>query len=66
MDVYAELVGVRGIQLHVDRGQSGQHFTVAPGLFPPGEVLNVKQTPLSVLIGMNYKSHWDSPVVAKY
>ena len=23
---------------------SGQHFTAAPGLFPPGEILNVKQT----------------------
>ena len=43
---------------------SGQHFTAAPGL--SGEVLNVKQTAQTVLVGVNYKFHWDGPVVAKY
>ena len=46
--------------------KSGQHFTAAPGLVPPGEVLNVKQTLQTVQIGVNYKFHWDGPVVAKY
>jgi outer membrane immunogenic protein len=45
---------------------SGQHFNAAAGLFPPGEVLNVKQTTQTVLVGVNYKFHWDGPVVAKY
>jgi outer membrane immunogenic protein len=45
---------------------SGQHFTAAAGLFPPGEVLNVKQTVQTVLVGVNYKFHWDGAVVAKY
>ena len=45
---------------------SGQHFTAAPGLLPPGEVLNVKQTAQTALVGVNYKFHWDGPVVAKY
>ncbi len=45
---------------------SGQHFTAAPGLLPPGEVLSVKQTAQTALIGVNYKFHWDGPVVAKY
>ena len=44
---------------------SGQHFTATPGLFPPGEVLNVKQTAQTVLVGVNYKFHWDGPIVAK-
>ncbi len=46
---------------------SGQHFTSAPGVSPPGEVLNVKQTAQTVRVGVNYKFHWDgAPVVAKY
>jgi outer membrane immunogenic protein len=45
---------------------SGQHFTSAPGVLPPGEVLNVKQTAQTVLVGVNYKFHWGAPVVAKY
>jgi outer membrane immunogenic protein len=45
---------------------SGQHFTAAAGLFPPGEVLNVKQATQTVMVGVNYKFHWDGPVVAKY
>jgi outer membrane immunogenic protein len=45
---------------------SGQHFNAAAGLFPPGEVLNVKQTAQTVRLGVNYKFHWDGPVVAKY
>jgi outer membrane immunogenic protein len=44
---------------------SGQHFAAA-GLTSPGEVLNVKQTTQTVLVGVNYKFHWDGPVVAKY
>jgi len=43
---------------------SGQHFTAAPGLL--SETLNVKQTAQTVLVGVNYKFHWDGPVVAKY
>jgi outer membrane immunogenic protein len=43
---------------------SGQHFTPAPGFV--GETLNVKQTVQTALIGVNYKFHWDGPVVAKY
>jgi outer membrane immunogenic protein len=47
--------------------QSGQHFVAAPGLFPPGETLNVKPVSQTVLVGVNYKFNWDSPaVVAKY
>jgi outer membrane immunogenic protein len=45
---------------------SGQHFVAAPGLVPPGEVLSVKQTAQTALVGVNYKFHWDGPVVAKY
>jgi outer membrane immunogenic protein len=45
---------------------SGQHFTGAPGVVPPGEVLSVKQTAQTVLVGVNYKFHWDGPVMAKY
>lgn len=45
---------------------SGQHFVAAPGLIPPGEVLNVKPVSQTVLVGLNYKFHWDGPVVAKY
>ncbi len=44
---------------------SGQHFNAAAG-FPSGEVLNVKQTAQTVLVGVNYKFHWDGPVIAKY
>jgi outer membrane immunogenic protein len=35
-------------------------------VFPPGEVLNVKQTAQTALVGVNYKFHWGAPVVAKY
>jgi outer membrane immunogenic protein len=45
---------------------SGQHFNAAPGLVPPGEVLNVKPTTQTAMVGLNYKFHWDGPVVAKY
>jgi outer membrane immunogenic protein len=45
---------------------SGQHFISAAGPFPPGEVLSVKQNTQTVLVGVNYKFHWDGPVVAKY
>jgi outer membrane immunogenic protein len=43
---------------------SGQHFTPAPGVV--GETLNVKQVVQTALVGVNYKFHWDGPVVAKY
>jgi outer membrane immunogenic protein len=46
--------------------QSGQHFTGAPGVLPPGEVLNLKPVVQTALVGVNYKFHWDAPVVAKY
>jgi outer membrane immunogenic protein len=45
---------------------SAQHFTGTPGVVPPGEVLNMKQTVQTALVGVNYKFHWDGPVVAKY
>lgn len=38
---------------------SGQHFNSAPGLLPPGEVLSVKQTAQTALVGVNYKFHWN-------
>jgi outer membrane immunogenic protein len=44
--------------------KSGQHLTAAPGFV--GEVLNVKQTAQTALVGVNYKFHWDGPVVARY
>jgi outer membrane immunogenic protein len=44
--------------------KSGQYFSPAPGFV--GETLNVKQVAQSVQIGVNYKFHWDGPVVAKY
>jgi hypothetical protein len=36
---------------------SGQHFTATPGLFPPGEALNMKPTVQTALVGVNYKFH---------
>jgi outer membrane immunogenic protein len=44
--------------------QSGQHFNPAPG--GVGEVLQVKQVAQTFLVGVNYKFHLDSPIVAKY
>jgi outer membrane immunogenic protein len=44
--------------------KSGQHFTPNPGFI--GETLNVKPVVQTALIGVNYKFHWDGPVVAKY
>jgi outer membrane immunogenic protein len=41
-----------------------QHFTAAPGLV--GEVINVRPRVQKVLLGVNYKFHWEGPVVAKY
>jgi outer membrane immunogenic protein len=38
---------------------SGQHFTSVAGLAPPGEVLNVRQSAQTVLLGVNYKFHWN-------
>jgi hypothetical protein len=29
-------------------------------------VLQVKQIAQTVLVGVNYKFHWDSPIAAKY
>jgi len=46
---------------------SAHDFRAAPGLFPPGEVINIRQRAQTALIGLNYKFHWDNgPVVAKY
>ena len=42
------------------------HFDAAPGLLAPGEVINVRQKAQTAMIGVNYKFHWDGPVVAKY
>jgi outer membrane immunogenic protein len=44
--------------------KSGQFFAPAPGFV--GETLNVKQVSQSVQIGVNYKFHWDGPIVRKY
>jgi outer membrane immunogenic protein len=44
--------------------KSGQYFTPTPGFV--GETLNVKQVVQTVQVGVNYKFHWDGPVVAKY
>jgi outer membrane immunogenic protein len=38
---------------------SGQHFNSTPGLLPPGEVVSVKQTAQTALVGVNYKFHWN-------
>lgn len=43
---------------------SGQHFNAAAGLLTSGEVLSVKQTVQTVLVGVNYKFHWDGTVAA--
>lgn len=44
--------------------KSGQHFAAIPGFV--SETLNVKPVVQTALIGVNYKFHWDGPVVAKY
>jgi outer membrane immunogenic protein len=44
--------------------KSGQYFTPTPGFV--GETLNVKQVAQTALVGVNYKFHWDGPVMAKY
>jgi outer membrane immunogenic protein len=41
-----------------------QHFTPSPGFV--GETLNTRQRAMTALVGVNYKFHWDGPVVAKY
>jgi outer membrane immunogenic protein len=41
-----------------------QHFTPAPGQV--GETINARPHVQTVLVGLNYKFHWESPVVAKY
>jgi outer membrane immunogenic protein len=43
---------------------AAQHLTPTPGLV--GEVLNTRQRAQTALVGVNYKFHWDGPVVAKY
>jgi opacity protein-like surface antigen len=43
---------------------AAQHFTPSPGLV--GETLNTRQRAQTALVGVNYKFHWDGPVVAKY
>ena len=41
-----------------------QAFTLPGG--GAGEVINFQQRVQTVLVGINYKLHWDGPVVAKY
>jgi outer membrane immunogenic protein len=41
-----------------------QHFAATPGLV--SEVINVRPRVQEVLLGVNYKFHWEGPVVAKY
>ncbi|MGY4235918.1 outer membrane immunogenic protein [Bradyrhizobium sp. USDA 4449] len=43
---------------------NAQAFTLAGG--GAGEVINSQQRVQTVLVGVNYKLHWDSPVVARY
>jgi outer membrane immunogenic protein len=43
---------------------NAQQFTLAGGA--QGEVINSSQRVQTVLVGVNYKLHWDGPVVAKY
>jgi outer membrane immunogenic protein len=33
---------------------------------PVGDVINTRQRVQTALVGVNYKFHWDGPVVAKY
>ena len=40
------------------------HMNPNPGF--TGEVLNVSQRAQTAMVGINYKFHWDGPVVAKY
>lgn len=44
-----------------------QHFTTTPGQAITGETILTRQRVQTVLLGVNYKFHWDNaPVVAKY
>jgi len=43
---------------------NAQNFTLPGG--GAGEVINFQQRVQTVLVGVNYKFHWDGPVVAKY
>jgi outer membrane immunogenic protein len=43
-----------------------QHFTTTPGQAITGETILTRQRVQTALVGVNYKFHWDSPVVAKY
>jgi len=43
---------------------AGKQFNPAPGF--AGQVLTVKQTAQTAMVGVNYHFHWDGPVVAKY
>ena len=43
---------------------AGKQFNPAAGFV--GQVLTVKQTAQTALVGVNYHFHWDGPVVAKY
>jgi len=43
---------------------NAQQFTLAGGA--PGEVISSSQRVQTVLVGVNYKLHWDGPAVAKY
>ncbi len=38
----------------------------AQQFLPAGDVINTRQVVQTALVGVNYKFHWESPVVAKY
>ena len=44
---------------------SAAHEYVPPGGLPT-DVINDRQRIISAMVGVNYKFHWDGPVVAKY
>jgi len=44
----------------------GEHFIAPPANFPPGEIVNVKQSAQSVLVGVNWRFNFAGPVVARY
>ena len=40
---------------HMEFESNNQHFTAAPGLLPPGEILSIKQSTDTVLVGINFR-----------
>jgi outer membrane immunogenic protein len=49
---------------YMNFGTAGENFVAAPGLVPPGELLNVRQTVQDVLVGVNYRFNWASSASA--